>query len=97
MDTDESAGAQWSKAVVSEFKEFDFHIPFSEKHTLDDQDMLLSSKSVERPSDEEALQDLSVKIHIRRAGRDSWTYLGRAYVSQDISGQSHRIGAHYFS
>ena len=33
-------------------------------------------------------RDISVKVHIRRPDRDSWTYLGRGLVSQEQS----RIG-----
>jgi len=32
-----------------------------------------------------------VKVHIRRPERDSWVYLGRAMVSQEIAGQSSRV------
>lgn len=33
-------------------------------------------------------RDISVKVHIRRPDRDSWTYLGRGLISQEQS----RIG-----
>jgi hypothetical protein len=36
-------------------------------------------------------RDLNVKMHVRRPGRDSWTYIGRAIVSHDVSGHSSRV------
>ncbi|KAF8140321.1 hypothetical protein EV363DRAFT_341515 [Boletus edulis] len=36
-------------------------------------------------------RDVQVKVHIRRPERDSWVYLGRALVSQEIAGQSSRV------
>lgn len=37
------------------------------------------------------LRDVQVKIHIRRPEKDSWQYLGRGSVSQEITGHSSRI------
>jgi hypothetical protein len=37
-------------------------------------------------------RDIQVKVHIRRPERDSWAYLGRALVSQEVVGQSSRVG-----
>jgi len=31
-------------------------------------------------------------VHIRRPEKDSWVYLGRALVSQEVVGQSSRVG-----
>jgi len=39
----------------------------------------------------ESFRDIQVKVHIRRPERDSWVYLGRALVSQEVIGQSSRI------
>ncbi|KAG9314307.1 hypothetical protein JVU11DRAFT_5096 [Chiua virens] len=36
-------------------------------------------------------RDVQVKVHIRRPEKDSWVYLGRALVSQEIAGQSSRV------
>lgn len=33
-----------------------------------------------------------MKVHIRRPGKDSWVYLGRALVTQEITGQTSRVG-----
>ena len=41
----------------------------------------------------ESFREIAVKVHIRRPERDSWVYLGRAMVSQEIIGQSSRVGA----
>ena len=38
------------------------------------------------------VKDLCVKVHIRRSGKDAWSYLGRAFVTQDFAGQSSRVG-----
>ena len=41
----------------------------------------------------EPIRDIPVKVHIRRPERDSWAYMGRGVVSQEITGQSSRVGA----
>ena len=40
----------------------------------------------------EVFPEIPVKVHIRRPGKDAWVYLGRATVSQEIHGQSSRVG-----
>lgn len=39
--------------------------------------------------------EIPVKVHIRRPGKDAWVYLGRATVTQEIHGQSSRVGEWY--
>ncbi|EGO02507.1 hypothetical protein SERLA73DRAFT_130863 [Serpula lacrymans var. lacrymans S7.3] len=39
----------------------------------------------------DSFRDIQVKVHIRRPERDSWVYLGRALVSQEVIGQSSRV------
>ncbi|KAG5342157.1 hypothetical protein C0989_005338 [Termitomyces sp. Mn162] len=41
----------------------------------------------------DAFRDIQVKVHIRRPERDSWVYMGRGIVSQEVSGHSSRVGA----
>ncbi|KAH7929311.1 hypothetical protein BV22DRAFT_1057009 [Leucogyrophana mollusca] len=36
-------------------------------------------------------RDIQVKVHIRRPESDSWAYLGRALVSQEVVGQASRV------
>lgn len=43
------------------------------------------------PAPRDTFRDIQVKVHIRRPDRDSWVYMGRGIVSQDISGQSSRV------
>jgi len=43
----------------------------------------------------EVFPEIPVKVHIRRPGKDAWVYLGRATVSQEIHGQSSRVGEWY--
>jgi len=38
-----------------------------------------------------AVRNLSVKVHIRKAGRVAWKYIGRAIVQQEFSGQTSRV------
>lgn len=45
------------------------------------------------PQSRDAFRDIPVKVHIRRPERDTWAYMGRGIVSQEISGQSSRVGA----
>jgi hypothetical protein len=42
-------------------------------------------------------RDIQVKVHIRRPEKDSWAYLGRALVSQEVVGQSSRVGERHYS
>ncbi|KAI0361505.1 hypothetical protein OH77DRAFT_1508453 [Trametes cingulata] len=39
----------------------------------------------------EPIRDIPVKVHIRRPEKDSWAYMGRGIVSQEITGQSSRV------
>ena len=43
----------------------------------------------------EGFPDIPVKVHIRRPGKDAWVYLGRATVTQEVHGQSSRVGEWY--
>ncbi|KAF9076208.1 hypothetical protein BDP27DRAFT_1314063 [Rhodocollybia butyracea] len=36
-------------------------------------------------------RDIQVKVHIRRPERDSWVYMGRGLVSQEMLGHSSRV------
>lgn len=37
-------------------------------------------------------REIPVKVHVRRPERDSWSYVGRAVVTQEAFGQGSRIG-----
>lgn len=37
-------------------------------------------------------RDIQVKVHIRRPERDSWVYMGRGLVTQEVTGHSSRVG-----
>ncbi|KAI8990533.1 hypothetical protein BD414DRAFT_483951 [Trametes punicea] len=39
----------------------------------------------------EPIRDIPVKVHIRKPDKDSWAYMGRGIVSQEIAGQSSRV------
>ncbi|KAI0669794.1 hypothetical protein C8Q78DRAFT_145634 [Trametes maxima] len=39
----------------------------------------------------EPIRDIPVKVHIRKPEKDSWAYMGRGVVSQEITGQSSRV------
>jgi hypothetical protein len=41
----------------------------------------------------ENFRDIQVKVHIRRPEKDSWVYLGRGTVTQEVTGHSSRVGA----
>ncbi|KZS96100.1 hypothetical protein SISNIDRAFT_337509 [Sistotremastrum niveocremeum HHB9708] len=36
-------------------------------------------------------REMNVKIHIRKPGKDTWQYVGRGIVTQEISGHSSRV------
>jgi hypothetical protein len=40
----------------------------------------------------DSFREIQVKVHIRRPERDSWVYLGRGTVIQEVTGQSSRVG-----
>ncbi|KAF9229215.1 hypothetical protein BS17DRAFT_722717 [Gyrodon lividus] len=52
---------------------------------------VVPSSSAPLPAGTREFRDVQVKVHIRRPERDSWVYLGRALVSQEIVGQSSRV------
>lgn len=33
-----------------------------------------------------------VRVHVRRPGKDTWIYVGRATVSHEVMGHSSRVG-----
>ncbi|RDB28950.1 hypothetical protein Hypma_015597 [Hypsizygus marmoreus] len=39
----------------------------------------------------ENFRDIQVKVHIRRPERDSWVYMGRGLVTQEVTGHSSRV------
>ncbi|KAL0951287.1 hypothetical protein HGRIS_007998 [Hohenbuehelia grisea] len=39
----------------------------------------------------DAFREIQVKVHIRRPERDSWAYLGKGTVTQEVSGHSSRV------
>ncbi|KAL0578723.1 hypothetical protein V5O48_003279 [Marasmius crinis-equi] len=43
------------------------------------------------PITRENFRDIQVKVHIRRPERDSWVYMGRGLVSQEVHGHSSRV------
>jgi hypothetical protein len=40
----------------------------------------------------DSFREIQVKVHVRRPERDSWVYLGRGTVIQEVTGQSSRVG-----
>jgi len=47
------------------------------------------------PTVKDNFREIQVKVHIRQPDKDSWLYLGRGIVTQEISGQSSRVGEFY--
>ncbi|KAJ6509467.1 hypothetical protein C8R47DRAFT_1098815 [Mycena vitilis] len=43
------------------------------------------------PAPRDNFRDIQVKVHIRRPDRDSWVYMGRGVVSQDMNGHASRV------
>jgi len=43
------------------------------------------------PAPRDSFRDIQVKVHIRKPERDSWLYMGRGVVSQDVFGHSSRV------
>ncbi|TDL28531.1 hypothetical protein BD410DRAFT_781052 [Rickenella mellea] len=47
--------------------------------------------NLQTPPQRESFRELAVKVHIRRSGRDAWSYLGRAFVTQELAGHNSRV------
>ncbi|KAF9462170.1 hypothetical protein BDZ94DRAFT_1322862 [Collybia nuda] len=43
------------------------------------------------PALRDNFRDIQVKVHIRRPERDSWVYMGRGLVTQEVTGHSSRV------
>jgi len=50
-----------------------------------------SQAAISTTRSRDTFRDIAVKVHIRRPGKDSWVYLGRALVTQEIVGQTSRV------
>lgn len=44
------------------------------------------------PATKDNFREIQVKVHVRQADKDSWLYLGRGVVTQELYGQSSRVG-----
>jgi hypothetical protein len=44
--------------------------------------------------DREHFREIQVKVHVRRPEKDTWVYLGRGTVSQEVNGHSSRVGSY---
>jgi hypothetical protein len=44
------------------------------------------------PAVKDNFREIQVKVHVRQAEKDSWLYLGRGVVTQEVYGQSSRVG-----
>jgi len=49
------------------------------------------------PARREGFREIQVKIHIRKPEKDTWTYLGRGLVSQEVNGHSSRVVVRTFT
>jgi hypothetical protein len=43
------------------------------------------------PAVKDNFREIQVKVHVRQAEKDSWLYLGRGVVTQEVYGQSSRV------
>ncbi|KAG6851186.1 hypothetical protein H0H93_015196 [Arthromyces matolae] len=83
---------------MEETMEVDFAMPQVGPHpqasSLDVQDLGMQTPppTAHMPS-RDAFRDIQVKVHIRRPEKDSWVYMGRGIVTQELSGHSSRVGA----
>ncbi|KAF9015090.1 hypothetical protein BDQ17DRAFT_1340467 [Cyathus striatus] len=63
----------------------------SHNHIQDVQSTSLDAPATQVPSTRDNFRDIQVKVHIRRPERDSWVYLGRGIVTQEVIGHSSRV------
>src|SRR6266550_9221153 len=54
--------------------------------------LVAMSSQASAPVPRDNFREIQVKVHIRKPDRDSWSYLGRGVVSQDVAGHSSRVG-----
>lgn len=59
------------------------------------QEMKSMRATIQQASSRAPFRDIIVKLHIRKPERDSWCYLGRAIVTQEVVGQSSRLGTYH--
>jgi len=53
--------------------------------------ILAMSSQASAPLPRDNFREIQVKVHIRKPDRDSWSYLGRGVVSQEMAGHSSRV------
>jgi len=58
-----------------------------ETEGFEDEQAVLSPAGPSR----DTFRDIQVKVHIRRPERDSWVYMGRGIVTQEVTGHSSRV------
>ncbi|CAA7258676.1 unnamed protein product [Cyclocybe aegerita] len=58
---------------------------------------ILSGPGLSQPPSKDNFKEIQVKVHIRKADKDSWQYLGRGVVTQDVSGHSSRVVVRFLS
>lgn len=56
-------------------------------HTLEPPQVMPTAPKLPR----EPFREMQVKVHVRRQGKDMWSYVGRCTATQEILGQSSRI------
>jgi len=49
------------------------------------------------PPPRDNFRDIQVKVHIRKPDRDSWVYMGRGLVTQEVTGHSSRVVVRHIS
>ncbi|KAK2461974.1 hypothetical protein APHAL10511_006437 [Amanita phalloides] len=65
---------------------------FEDQQKTDEEDPFVSAL-LSQPSapSRDNFREIQVKVHIRKPERDSWAYLGRATVTQEVAGHSSRV------
>ncbi|KAJ7293510.1 hypothetical protein C8J57DRAFT_28620 [Mycena rebaudengoi] len=87
MEIDDGGGTPQMPQTLSMTQALQGHpIPIVESDILN-----MQPPSPAPPTTRDNLRDIQVKVHIRRPDRDSWVYMGRGVVSQDINGHSSRV------
>jgi len=83
MDIDDTAGQPQRQTEVE---------PLNNR--LDDETYTNGTSDQDASSSQpvrEMYRQLPVRVHVRKPGRDSWVYVGRATVSHEVIGQTSRV------
>lgn len=77
--------------MAEQFMDVDMHGPMTTTGLENQRVADAAPKQAQSSANKDSFREIHVKVHIRTPDRDSWRYLGRGIVSQEVTGQSSRV------